>query len=83
MRPTVLSGVFLRDILYIDEANKDRRPDSGINLPKFLLIGDLITMIQSFQYRSYTTEKNPVVLAAIFGPALMNEEVSFYTKKTF
>ena len=45
------SGVFLRDLLYIDEANKDRRADGTVNLPKFLLMGDIIMMIKSFQVR--------------------------------
>lgn len=44
-------GVFLRDLLYIDEANKDFKPDGSVNLQKFILMGDIILMIMNFQFR--------------------------------
>ncbi|KAI8811841.1 ras guanine nucleotide exchange factor domain-containing protein, partial [Cladochytrium replicatum] len=44
-------GLFLKDLLYTDEVNKDRKPDGTINLPKFLLMGDIIMMVKSFQVR--------------------------------
>ncbi|KAJ3204388.1 hypothetical protein HK099_001171, partial [Clydaea vesicula] len=67
-------GVFLRDLLYIDESNKDIRPDGTVNLPKFLLIGDIILMIKSFQRRSHNIKKDPNVMKFIFGQPIMNED---------
>lgn len=46
-----LSGVFLRDLLYLDEAHADRNLDGSMNMLKFLFIGDLILMLQSYQIR--------------------------------
>ncbi|KAJ3217651.1 hypothetical protein HDU67_007474 [Dinochytrium kinnereticum] len=56
-------GVFLRDLLYIDEANKDHKPDGSINLPKFLLMADIILMMQSFQITcsNQYAKSNPAV----------------------
>jgi len=48
-------GVFLRDLLYIDEANKgvkiDENGNEVINMNKYLLMGDIIMMIKNFQLR--------------------------------
>ncbi|KAJ3106615.1 hypothetical protein HDU97_005980 [Phlyctochytrium planicorne] len=64
-------GVFLRDLLYIDEANKDYKADGSVNLPKFLLMADIILMMQSFQLTcsSHFSKPNPLV------QALLHEEI--------
>ncbi|KAJ3059325.1 hypothetical protein HK102_010053, partial [Quaeritorhiza haematococci] len=67
-------GVFLRDLLYIDEANKDRRADGTINLPKFLLMGDIIMMIRSFQIKPYTATRDPYLTTMILGQPVMDED---------
>lgn len=51
--------------MYIDEANKDRKPDGSINLPKLLLVGDIILMIRSFQLRPYNVAPDQAVLNMI------------------
>ncbi|KAI8929331.1 ras guanine nucleotide exchange factor domain-containing protein [Entophlyctis helioformis] len=51
-------GVFLRDLLYIDEANKDYKADGTVNLHKFVLMGDVVLMIRNFQIRSYNAKRN-------------------------
>ena len=74
-----LSGVFLRDLLYMDEANKDRRSDKTINLVKFLLIGDTLEMIQGFQRRAYPFVKDLAVLEVIFGQRILDGDVSSFS----
>ncbi|KAI9089827.1 ras guanine nucleotide exchange factor domain-containing protein [Phlyctochytrium arcticum] len=69
-------GVFLRDLLYIDE-NKDRRPDGTINLPKFLLMGDVILKIQNFQLRTYAIQRDVNIIALILSQPVMSEEQSY------
>jgi hypothetical protein len=44
-------GVFLRDILYIEEGNKEMFSDGFLNLSKFLQLGDILLTIQGFQLR--------------------------------
>ncbi|TPX72779.1 hypothetical protein SpCBS45565_g00096 [Spizellomyces sp. 'palustris'] len=69
-------GVFLRDLLYIDE-NKDKRPDGTINLAKFLLMGDVILMIQNFQSRTYQVTRDVGIAALILSQPVMTEEQSY------
>ncbi|KAI8916676.1 ras guanine nucleotide exchange factor domain-containing protein [Powellomyces hirtus] len=69
-------GVFLRDLVYIDE-NKDKRPDGSINLPKFLLMGDVILMIQNFQQVPYDVVRNPYIATLILSQPVMSEEQSY------
>ncbi|KAJ3020574.1 hypothetical protein HKX48_000595 [Thoreauomyces humboldtii] len=66
-------GVFLRDLVYIDE-NKDKRRDGSINLPKFLLMGDVILMIQNFQAVPYDAVRNPYITTLILSQPVMTEE---------
>ncbi|KAI9365969.1 ras guanine nucleotide exchange factor domain-containing protein [Zopfochytrium polystomum] len=47
-------GVFLRDLFYLEEANKETTSDGGILLPKLLLMGDIVHTIEAFQMRTYT-----------------------------
>ncbi|KAJ3035055.1 hypothetical protein HK097_004314, partial [Rhizophlyctis rosea] len=70
-------GVFLRDLLYIDEANKDRRADGTVNLPKFLLMGDIIMMIKSFQVRPYKAPQDINVASLILGQPVMEDEEAY------
>lgn len=72
-------GVFLRDLLYIDEANKDRRPEhaSFINVSKFLLIGDIIMLIKSFQVRPYAVVKDERVLSVMANMEFLGEEEAY------
>jgi hypothetical protein len=72
-------GVFLRDLLYIDEANKDRRPEhpSLINVSKFLLIGDIIMLIKSFQIRPYAVTKNVRVLSVMADTEILGDEEAY------
>ncbi|KAJ3273454.1 hypothetical protein HK104_004268 [Borealophlyctis nickersoniae] len=70
-------GVFLRDLLYIDEANKDRRPDGTINLPKFLLMGDIVMMIKSFQVRPYNVPRDLNITALILGQPVMEDDEAY------
>ncbi|KAJ3181126.1 hypothetical protein HDU85_003831 [Gaertneriomyces sp. JEL0708] len=69
-------GVFLRDLLYIDE-NKDKRADGTINLPKFLLMGDVILMIQSFQSRPYPVARDPYIASLILSQPVMTDEQAY------
>ena len=41
------SGLFIRDLLYIEQANKDYKEDGSINLPKMILLGDVFLMMKS------------------------------------
>lgn len=70
-------GVFLRDLLYIEEANKDHRSDGLINLPKFLLIGDILMMIQSFQLRPYPFVLSENFKKTFFSIKILSEEDSY------
>ncbi|KAI8809147.1 ras guanine nucleotide exchange factor domain-containing protein [Cladochytrium replicatum] len=70
-------GVFLRDLVYSHEAYKDRKPDGTINLPKFLLLGDLIMMMKSFQVRPYNITKEPYIRALIVDQPLMDEDIAY------
>lgn len=46
-------GVFLRDLLFIEEGNPDNKDEDVINFEKLMLIGDVITQIKYFQSKSY------------------------------
>ncbi|TPX38376.1 hypothetical protein SmJEL517_g00194 [Synchytrium microbalum] len=72
-------GLFFRDLLYIDEMNKDRRPDGTVNLPKFLLMGDTIMMIRNFQQRSYQVSRDPYITRVISDTPLMNDDDAYNT----
>ncbi|KAJ3158298.1 hypothetical protein HDU86_003007 [Geranomyces michiganensis] len=69
-------GVFLRDLVYIDE-NKDKRRDGSINLAKFLLMGDVILMIQNFQQVPYDVIRNPYIATLILSQPIMSEEQAY------
>jgi len=66
-------GVVLRDLLYIDEANKDYRADGTLNLAKFLLIGDIILMIQSFQLKNYGQKRSTNIADLIFSQEIYSD----------
>ncbi|KAI8811379.1 ras guanine nucleotide exchange factor domain-containing protein [Cladochytrium replicatum] len=70
-------GLFLKDLLYTDEVNKDRKPDGTINLPKFLLMGDIIMMVKSFQVRPYHITKEPYIYALILNQPVMDDETAY------
>ncbi|KAJ3191618.1 hypothetical protein HK101_007556 [Irineochytrium annulatum] len=72
-------GVFLRDLLYIDEANKDRRADGCVNLAKFLLMGDVIVMMKSFQLARHSVgvQRDPTVLGVILDRPLMTDDEAY------
>lgn len=55
-------GLVFRDMLYIDEGNKDKLPDASVNMYKFVQIGDILLAIQSFQLRGYPGERNPAIM---------------------
>ncbi|KAL6598368.1 ras GEF [Neocallimastix sp. 'constans'] len=72
-------GVFLRDLLYIDEANKGVKKDENgndiININKYLLMGDIIMMIKNFQFRPYPFSININIINAInYSPILSDED---------
>ncbi|KAJ3171932.1 hypothetical protein HDU87_008182 [Geranomyces variabilis] len=69
-------GVFLRDLVYIDE-NKDKRRDGSINLAKFLLMGDVILMILNFQQVPYDVIRNPYIATLILSQPIMSEEQAY------
>ncbi|KAI8818096.1 ras guanine nucleotide exchange factor domain-containing protein [Fimicolochytrium jonesii] len=69
-------GVFLRDMLYIDES-KDKRADGTINLPKFLHMGDVILMIQNYQSRTYHVPPDPYITTLILSQPVMTEELAY------
>ncbi|KAL3896387.1 MAG: hypothetical protein SGCHY_004102 [Lobulomycetales sp.] len=70
-------GVVLKDLLFIEDSNKDYRPDGALNLAKFLLIGDIILMVQSFQRKSYAHVRNDSVCDMIYRQELHSEAVLF------
>ncbi|KAL2913029.1 hypothetical protein HK105_207484 [Polyrhizophydium stewartii] len=70
-------GMFLRDLLYNDESHKDFKPDGTVNLHKFLLIGDVILMINNFQIRPYEWRRNAQLMELISGFPRMSEEYDF------
>lgn len=67
----------LKDLLFIEDSNKDYRPDGALNLAKFLLIGDIILMVQSFQRKSYAHVRNDSVCDMIYRQELHSEAVLF------
>ena len=71
------SGIFLRDILYIEEANKDKKADSTVNLPKILLLGDILLAISSFQSLPYPWDLDTQLLAGLFAGGVWSEEESY------
>ena len=70
-------GVFLRDLLYIDESHKDMKTDGSLNLSKFLMIGDVILLIQSFQNRGYEGFIDPVFIKMLFSQTALDEEEAY------
>jgi hypothetical protein len=59
-------GVVLKDLLYIEEANKDYRSDGTLNLAKFLLVGDIILMVQSYQKNGPRITRNNSICDMVF-----------------
>jgi hypothetical protein len=64
--PLICRGVILKDLLYIEESNKDYRSDGTLNLAKFLLIGDIILMVQSYQRKGHSVVRNEGIRDMIF-----------------
>ncbi|TPX45820.1 hypothetical protein SeLEV6574_g03628 [Synchytrium endobioticum] len=72
-------GLFFRDLLYIDEMNKDRRLDGAINLPKFLLMGDTVMMIRNFQQRAHQVTRDPYITRVISDTPVMSDDDAYHT----
>jgi len=74
-------GVFLRDLLYIDEANKGVKIDENgneiINMNKYLLMGDIIMMIKNFQLRPYPFQINVNIINAINCTPILSDEDAY------
>ena len=74
--------------MYIDEANKDTKPDASINLQKFVLMGDILLMIRNFQSRQDIKLKVLKIIRAynfvkdktmdfVFQVPLLNDDVAY------
>lgn len=79
-------GVFLRDLLYIDEANKGVKKDENgndvININKYLLMGDIIMMIKNFQLRPYPFQININIINAINYTPILSDEDAYKDRKS-
>jgi hypothetical protein len=81
-------GVVLKDLLYIEESNKDYRSDGTLNLgkgfpfnkiAKFLLIGDIILMVQSYQRKGHDVVRNSQIYDMIYRDKRMStKETDLY-----
>jgi hypothetical protein len=70
-------AIFLRDLLYIDEVNLDKKVDGSINLPKFILMGDLIFYLNEFKRSGYDEMINMDVIKFILGFPVLNNEQTY------
>src|SRR5690349_18661050 len=46
-------GVYLRDLLFIEEGNPDRMENGMVHFQKMTMVGSIITRIQTFQMLPY------------------------------
>ncbi|KAI9209024.1 ras guanine nucleotide exchange factor domain-containing protein [Polychytrium aggregatum] len=67
-------GVFLRDLVYLEECYRDFKEDGTLNLGKFIAIGDVILMLMSIKARPYTEKVNPEIVSLILGKAVLSDE---------
>ncbi|KAI8608497.1 ras guanine nucleotide exchange factor domain-containing protein [Chytriomyces sp. MP71] len=68
-------GVVFRDLIYIEEGNKDLLPDGNVNFGKLLTMGDIILTVQGFQAKPHSVPKDPGVLSFILDSTVLSNEV--------
>lgn len=71
-------GVFLRDLLYLEEANKDKNAEGHVDLQKFCAIGDTILMLTSFQLSAYPEKENNAARTVILNQTTLDPEVRVF-----
>jgi len=82
IKPPILPylGVYLRDIIFIDEGNPNYlgdKKDGMINFDKLLLIGDVLVAVRKWQLTPYTFEPNYVMREYLEKLLVLPEEMLY------
>eukprot|EP01125_Pyxidicula_operculata_P006314 TRINITY_DN2192_c0_g1_i1.p1 TRINITY_DN2192_c0_g1~~TRINITY_DN2192_c0_g1_i1.p1 ORF type:complete len:969 (-),score=316.48 TRINITY_DN2192_c0_g1_i1:220-3126(-) len=74
-------GMFLTDLIFLEDGNKNTTPDGKINFRKRQLIARTIRKIQSFQLERYPLQSSPEIKEWLFKliPSLVSKEDVLYS----
>ncbi|KAJ3282965.1 hypothetical protein HDU79_009523, partial [Rhizoclosmatium sp. JEL0117] len=71
-------GVITRDLIYIEEGNKDVLPPTGeVNLSKAVMIADIVLTIQWYQDRLHQIQRDHGVLGMILESTALTTEQAY------
>ncbi|KAI9352578.1 ras guanine nucleotide exchange factor domain-containing protein [Obelidium mucronatum] len=72
-------GVMYRDLIYIEEGNKDFLADGvSVNVAKALMMGDVLLTLQYFQSRLHQIKRDPYILGLILESTALSSEQSYH-----
>ena len=77
-------GVTLRDLIFIEDGNKDRLETGMINFHKMRLVANAITQLQTFQITPFNFHplKNVQIFLASGTPERVEDEDVLYSKSS-
>jgi len=70
-------GMFLIDLIMIEDRNEDWTEDGLVNWQKRLLVYDIIQQFQEFQEGEYTFESDPIFKVALDEVSLVEQDQAF------
>jgi len=70
-------GVYLQDLTFIEEGNKDRLENGYVNFVKQLMVADVIHEVQKFQHKPYNLMAVTAITEYLQGARQIDEEKLF------
>jgi hypothetical protein len=77
-KPTInIRGLIFRDLLYIEEGNKNRNSSDILNMFKIAQLGDILLCVQTFQNRRYVGVVNEHIRSSIMDFYVITDEQAY------